>query len=305
VSADEAHNGAPERFDWLGRWWARARRAEAHYQELARSRPLLGLPLTFLARYAARQGVLMASAVAFRLFLWLLPLALLGAGVAAGLARDQGGDVQSAVKAAGIGGAAKSEVVQALHNAHRSWWVAVLVGGILVLWTTRSLVRTLTVVTAHAWQVPPSKRGLKGDAATTLTFLGGAFGVFAAAAAVAALDGRFLGGLVLGILIQGLAAAGVWLLICKRLPGGHQDWLDLLPGCVLFGASLAVLHDASRVYLPSKIARSAAMYGALGVAGVILGWLLIIGQVIVCSALVNSVWADYRIQRREGFTQAG
>jgi hypothetical protein len=50
-----------------------------------RTRARLGLPLAVLDRYAARQGVLLASATAFRLFLWLVPLALLIAGILAAL----------------------------------------------------------------------------------------------------------------------------------------------------------------------------------------------------------------------------
>ena len=68
----------------IDRWRARAADAGNRYQERAQTQPLLGLPLAFLAQYAARQGVLLASAAAFRLFLWLLPLALLVAGVLAG-----------------------------------------------------------------------------------------------------------------------------------------------------------------------------------------------------------------------------
>ena len=58
------------------------------------------------------------------------------------------------------------------------------------------------------------------------------------------------------------------------------------------------MHVASRVYLPAKLAHSSQMYGTLGIAGTILAWLLIIGQVVVCGAFTNSVWAEYRARRR-------
>jgi membrane protein len=61
----------------------------------AQRQPLLGLSLTFVARYTARQGMLLSSASAFRLFLWLLPLALLTAGILAGLSRAQSGTVET------------------------------------------------------------------------------------------------------------------------------------------------------------------------------------------------------------------
>jgi uncharacterized BrkB/YihY/UPF0761 family membrane protein len=74
--------------------------------------------------------------------------------------------------------------------------------------------------------------------------------------------------------------------------------VDLLPGCALFGLAVAVLHAVSRVYLPRELEQSSQLYGSLGVAAVILGWLLIIGQIIVSAALLNSVWTEYRERRR-------
>jgi uncharacterized BrkB/YihY/UPF0761 family membrane protein len=36
------------------------------------------------------------------------------------------------------------------------------------------------------------------------------------------------------------------------------------------------------------------LYGSLGLAVAMLAWLLIIGQLIVACAVVNSVWTEYR-----------
>src|SRR4051812_21605253 len=98
----------------MARWRARAEHTADRYRELAQRQPVFGLPLVFVATYHARQGVLLASAAAFRLFLWLMPFALLVAGILAGLSREASGTPQSAAKAAGITGAASQEVVTAL-----------------------------------------------------------------------------------------------------------------------------------------------------------------------------------------------
>jgi uncharacterized BrkB/YihY/UPF0761 family membrane protein len=280
------------------RWRARAERAADRYQQRAQRQPLLGLPLAFLARYTARQGVLMASALAFRMFLWLLPFALLVAGILAGLARDHGRTIASASRQAGITGAASQQVITALHDGERSWWIAVLVGALLFLWTSRTLIRSLTLVSAHAWQAPPRKPSQKHVLLTTLVFAGAWIVLFAIAALTARIDRVFPGAVLLAIIAEALAATAIWLLISLRLPDTRSDWTDLLPGCLLVGAGLAILHALSRLYLPAKLAHSSSMYGTLGIAGTILAWLLIIGQVIVCGALVNSVWAEYRARRR-------
>ena len=282
----------------IARWRARAELAADRYQQRAQSQPALGLPLAFLARYTARQGVLLASALAFRMFLWLLPFALLVSGILAGLARESTHSLQSASKQVGITGAASQQVMTALHNGNKSWWIAILTGGLLFLWASRTLMRSLTLVSAHAWQVPAPRPRQKHVLVTTLVFAGCWILLFAIAALGARLDRLFPGALVLAIVVEILAASALWLPISLRLPDNRSDWTDLLPGCLLVGAGLAILHAVSRVYLPARLAHSSQLYGTLGIAGVILAWLLIIGQVIICGAFVNSVWAEYRARRR-------
>jgi uncharacterized BrkB/YihY/UPF0761 family membrane protein len=284
----------------MARLRARAERAADRYQQRAQRQPLLGLSLAFLARYAGRQGVLLASALAFRLFLWLMPFALLVAGILAGLSRDNAPSIQSASREAGITGAASQQVTAALRDGNKSWWIAVLVGGLLFLWTSRTLIRSLTLASAHAWQAPARRPSQKHVLLTTLVFAACWIALFAVASLTARIDGLFPGGLLLAIIAETAAATAIWLVISLRLPDTRSHWTDLLPGCLLVGAGLAILHAVSRVYLPAKLAHSSAMYGTLGIAGTILAWLLIIGQVIICGALVNSVWAEYRARRRAG-----
>jgi uncharacterized BrkB/YihY/UPF0761 family membrane protein len=256
------------------------------------------LPLAFIARYPARQGLLLASAVAFRLFLWLLPFALLVAGIGAGLAGGNTRTVESASKAAGITGAASQEVVTALHDGHKSWWIAVLIGGVGVLWGARTTLRTLTLVHAHIWQVPAPRYRGRAVVVRTLVFAGGWIVLIVGAAVVPRLDRLVPGGVLLAVIAQVVISAAVWAALSVRLPHSRARWQELLPGCVLVGVSLAVLDAVSRVYIPRKLETSSELYGALGIAAVILAWLLIIGQVVVASALVNVVWAEYQ-QGRE------
>src|SRR5215472_5647916 len=90
--------GDRESAGWFSQARERADQAADRYQRLARSRPLLGLPLAFAARYTGRQGILLASAVAFRLFLWLVPLALVLAGILAAYATGGDRDATAAVR---------------------------------------------------------------------------------------------------------------------------------------------------------------------------------------------------------------
>ena len=282
----------------IGRFRARADQAADRYQTLAQERPLLGLPLAVVARYPARQGLLLASAMAFRLFLWLLPFALLVAGIGAGLAQSNTRTVESASKTAGITGAASQEIVTALHDGHRSWWIAVVIGSLGVLWGARTTLRTLTLVHAHIWQVPAPRYRVHAMLGRMLVFVGGWIVLIVGAATVPRLDRLIPGGLFLAIIVQLIISAAVWEAMSFRLPHTRARWQDLLPGSLLVGVSFAVLDAVSRVYIPRRLESSSELYGALGIAAVILAWLLIFGQVIVASALVNVVWTEYDQERR-------
>ncbi|HEX3908384.1 MAG TPA: YhjD/YihY/BrkB family envelope integrity protein [Mycobacteriales bacterium] len=278
----------------VARWRERAERASSNYLRLAERRPFFGLPLVYLARYTARQGVLLASALAFRLFLWVMPLALLIAGVLAGLSDSHVHALSSAGKSAGVTGAASQQIVAALQSGHKSWWVAVLVGGVSWLWTTRTLIRNLTFVNAHVWAAPVRRPRQKAVLTTTLEFAGLWVLAFGADAGIHKFDKVVPLGPVIAFVLESAVFGAAWLVICLRLPDSRTSWTDLLPGCALFGVGFAVLNLVSRVYLPYRISHASEMYGTLGVAATILAWLLIIGQVIVSAGLVNSIWAEHR-----------
>jgi membrane protein len=274
------------------RWRERAEHASTRYQRLADTNPIFGLPLVFFTRYTARQGVLLASAAAFRMFMWTVPLALLIAGILAGVSKVRGQDVTSAVKAAGITGAASQEVANTLSEGQQSWLVATFFGLVLFLWATRTLTRNLILVNAYIWSAP-SKTRQKDLLIISLIFAGSWIGMFAAAAVVIRLD-IVPGGPLIAIACQTVAAGAFWLFLSLRLPDHRRHWTDLIPGCALFGFGLAVIHTVSRFYLPARVQHSSALYGSLGLALAMLAWLLIIGQLVVGSAVANSVWTEYR-----------
>jgi membrane protein len=280
------------------RWRERAEEASARYQRLAETKPLYGLPLAFLARYTARQGVLLASAAAFRMFMWTVPLALLAAGILAGIAKWHSADLSDVVKSTGVTGAASQEVVNTLSEGGRSWWVATLLGLVFFLWATRTLTRNLILVNAHIWSAP-SKMRQKDILIISLIFAGSWIGMFAAAAVIIRFD-VVPGGPIIAIAAQTAAAGTLWLFLSLRLPDHRRHWTDLIPGSLLFGFGLAVMHTVSRFYLPARVEHSSALYGSLGLAAVMLAWLLIVGQLVVGCAVVNSVCTEYRYRDSPG-----
>ena len=141
--------------DRIDRVRARAEDAAARYRELARRDPVYALPIVALTTYVARQGMLLASAIAFRTFLWIMPLALFTAGLLTGIGRSFPILAESAQRTTGVAAVARRQIVVALDDGGKSWWVAVVVGLIAFLWTTRTLLRNLSQATAHIWDAPP------------------------------------------------------------------------------------------------------------------------------------------------------
>jgi len=242
----------------VDRWRERAEEASARYQRLAKTKPLYGLPLAFLARYTARQGVLLASAAAFRMFMWTVPLALLVAGILAGIGKWRSADLSDVVKAAGVTGAASQEVVNTLSEGGRSWWVATFLGLVFFLWATRTLTRNLILVNAHIWSAPSKKRQ-KDIMIISLIFAGSWIGMFAAAAVVIRFD-VVPGGPFIAIAAQTAAVGALWLFLSLRLPDHPRHWTDLIPGSLLRAGRDA--HSES--VLPPGAAR--ALVGAVRLA---------------------------------------
>lgn len=280
----------------VARWRARAEHTVDWYQELAGTRPTFQMPLTFMTWYFGRQGLLLASAVAFRLFLWLMPLSLFFAGILAGVAGSDPAAARSLTKTAGITGTATDQVVAALKDGNKSWWIAVIVGAAGALWGARSLLRCLWLVHAHSWQIVQPKPAVRHVIVTVFVFVGAWCGLLVATAVIPRLDHLIPAGLLVAVLAEIGGSTAIWLGVTLRLPHMPGAWTDLLPGAVLFGVSLTVLHAVSRIYLPHRMEHSSQLYGALGVAGVILAWLLVMGQIIVGAALVNAVWYEHRHQ---------
>ena len=104
--------------------------------------PGVDVVLGIFRRDRQAAGAVMSSALAFRLFLFFMPLLLLTIGVA-GFASDIF-DARSANQAAGLSGGLAKQVSTAFHQSGLTRWVAVLLGVWGVLVAGRSLSLTLS-----------------------------------------------------------------------------------------------------------------------------------------------------------------
>jgi uncharacterized BrkB/YihY/UPF0761 family membrane protein len=262
----------------------RAQRWLAKYQGV----PGVDVALGIFRRDRQAAGAVMSSALAFRLFLFFLPLLLLTIGVA-GFASDIV-DARSANRVAGISGGLAKQVGTAFHQSGLTRWVAVLLGLWGVLVAGRSLSRVLYAASAAAWGLPPGDRA-------RLRAVGAVAGLVCTIGVIAILIGRIRESFGLGpasasfvpaLLIYAIA----WLGVSMFLPRATEDPGALLPGCALVALTLTVMHAVSELYLPDRIDHASQLYGAFGATVVTLGWFFILGRAIIIAMELNAAIYD-------------
>ena len=237
-------------------------------------------------------GGIIAGALAFRLFLWQLPLALVlvgGLGVIAGFAS---GTPKSAAHSLGMAGLVSSEFRSTASSS--SPWYALLVGLPLLVLATRSVLRVLIGVHRLAWadaRAAAPKPKIKASLLLLASFLC----LYALALLAGWLRARSAGLGVAPTVAAAAGFAGIWLLVSLRLPHRGADWRALVPGALMFGVGLGALQILA-VYLlvPYALAKE-GVYGSFGIAAALLLGLFFVGRLIVVAAETNAtLW-----QRRE------
>ena len=249
-----------------------------------RDRAVVDLGLRWYERDRDAAGTLVGSAIAFRLFLFFVPLLLFVVGLAGFLANY----VESQdVADLGVTGNLARQMNDALTQPNSTRWIATLAGLFGMLAAGRSLTKVMAAASCLAWGRPVRAK--------------------ASVRAIGATVGLVVGlGLVSGMVNKirhdlGIGAAGVsfiaafalygtaWLLLSLVLPRTTSDPGALLPGAVLVGATLSGLQAISQLYLPNRFSQASELYGAVGIAIVTLGWFFIMGRVIVLSLSLDAV----------------
>jgi len=242
-------------------------------------------------RDAELGGGIIAGALAYRLFIWLLPLALVavaGLGIAADAASKT---PESAARSAGLAGLVSKSVASAATGPGR--WYALLVGVPILVYVTRGLLRALIGAHRLLWAdlraaaPKPTMLGTLRLLALLLCFPV-AVGI---ASALRARSGA--GGLVVTLFVL-LPYAAVWLLVTVRLPHRTAAWTALIPGALLFAVGLEALHVfGAYVLAPYAIAKQGT-YGALGTAAVLLLALFLVSRLMVAAAVLNATLWERR-----------
>ena len=286
----------------IARWTLRARILRSRVEDARSSHRSVDLGFDVIERDSTIGGGMLGGALAYRLFVVLLPLSLFlvaGIGIYADVANQSTSEV---VSRAGLPGLIAGEIAAASSNSAR-WTIFVVTFPVLV-YATGMLYRAVAIVHAIAWH--GSGRAVHVSPQTFGIFCGLVFVQLAGALVLGRIREADQGGGIAALLLYGLLLAGAWLFLSQRLPRRDVHWTALVPGAALVGVGMLLI-NAFNVYVTTRmVAERIDTYGALGVAAALLFSLYLVGRVIVGSAVLNATMDERRARaRRSRSTRRG
>jgi uncharacterized BrkB/YihY/UPF0761 family membrane protein len=242
-------------------------------------------------------GGLLAGGLAYRLFLWILPIGLVGAQLLGFWLDTNEESVEDAAKEFGIGAAAVASAERAVETSQSNRVLLVLTGLVLLAWFSLGFVRALQLAYSFAWEVPRPR--LRKPLYAVLIFNGLFLAVAVAGIGLAWLREELglLG--VLGVLVTIAFQTGVAVLVMWLLPRRAERWQELVPGAMLVAVGAQLVSVAVVFYFAPKIGRSTELYGTLGTAAVLLVWLYVLARLIIAGAFLNATLWERRYASTE------
>ena len=277
----------------LARWTQRAQILRTRVESARAEHAAVDLGFDVVERDSAIGGGLLAGALAYRLFVLLLPTALLFvAGL--GLYADTVDKSPSTVaREAGLHGLIASQVASTASSDARGIVFIVMIPA--VLYALAKLYRAIAIVHALAWH--GSGRGSR-TTPKGVGILGLALLVDLGVAEVVGWVRRHdeLGG-ISALAVYLVVVGGAWLVVSMQLPHRAVRWPTLVPGALVVGAGLLFV-NVFNVYITTRLVEDREnTYGALGIAAALLLSLVLVGRVIVVSAELNAALDDRRGSR--------
>ncbi|HEX4434220.1 MAG TPA: YhjD/YihY/BrkB family envelope integrity protein [Acidimicrobiales bacterium] len=239
-------------------------------------------------RDAQSGGGVLAAAVAFRLFMFLVPYAFVmvtGFGLASTAA---GQDPSDAARSAGIGGLLASAVASTSTLSLVNRIVALALGGFALALTARSLVSVLWIVHRLIWRAQPHGKPSPWAPLILVGFITFLFGMADLAAWIGS---QSLSLRVVAFFITVVVSAGAWFLASWLLPRDDCALWALLPGALIVGVGVGVLQILTITYVVHVVTRKSALYGAIGIALALLLWTYFAGRLLTAAIAANaSIW---------------
>jgi membrane protein len=248
-------------------------------------------------------GSVLAAALAYRVFIWLLPLALV---LVAGFGFAGKSGTSHALSDLGVSSYVSQSVSDASHAG--SWFgrlVIIVSGTIVFLYETYVLLRTLRAISAFAWHM--RVRPMRQPHRQVLYFLGLSLillvGLVLTNTIARALF--FPLGLIIAIASLLLVPAYVVLISMVLLPNRASRWTAFIPGAILVYGTYALVHLLATLVVVPWVAHKQATYGVLGISAGMLFLMFVFGRIIELAFSLNAVMEEQRKSAAEQRQHSG
>jgi uncharacterized BrkB/YihY/UPF0761 family membrane protein len=239
-------------------------------------------------RDAQAGGRVLAAAVAFRLFMFLVPYAFVMVTALGLVSTTDGQSPKDVAHSAGIGGLFASAVSSTTTMSLANRIFALVIGLTALAFTSRSLVRVLWTVHLLVWRIRPSGNPTLWAVPILVGFATALFGIADLASWIGS---QSVGLRVVAVLLTTVTSAAAWYLASRWLPHEECEWWALLPGAVIVGVGVGLLHLLTITYVAHEVSRMSSLYGAIGIALALLLWTYFAGRLLTASIAANaSLW---------------
>jgi uncharacterized BrkB/YihY/UPF0761 family membrane protein len=272
----------------VGRAGEHARRLHGRLLSAADRHPTVAVGIAVVRRDLDVGGTLLAGALAFRLFIWLLPCCLLLAAVL-GFTATSGHPADELSLDAGMSPLTASVIGQVGAQAEHGRYLTAALGLVLLSWAGLVLARVLDRIHDRVWHAKAGRgpRSALVRAASYNAALIAMIAVNIAGPVAVAATGQPAAVISLPSIALYMTLAAIMLSV--EWP---PRWRQALPGAAIVALGTEGLHLVAVLYLPGKLARASQLYGTLGIAAALLVWLALIARLVVIGQVLNAVLAE-------------
>ena len=235
-------------------------------------------------------GSVLAAALGFRVFLFLVPYVCFLLIIAGYVSDIFHRDATQMFSGRGIAALTANGITTTQDWGTGARLSALVLVAYALFLSGRSFLKVLRIVHMLIWRVSPNR--LRHPARATFVFMGVVTVAIALAALIDALRQHFLIGAVVALLLYVFVAFAVWWLVSWWLPHGYCDLLSLVPGAVVFALGGEALHLATILWFPRAMASKSELYGTIGTALALLFWAYLLGRLMAAGTALNfALWS--------------
>lgn len=251
--------------------------------------PAVDVAFRSIERDAEVGGGIMAGALAFRVFLFLVPLVFFFVYAFGLAATASGKTTRELADSAGVAGLVAASINATTEQSVWNRITFMLVSGFAMVVASRTFMKSLNAVHVLVWGLPRTRLR------KTVKAVGGL--IFSVALGLVMLQGisrlreSFLAGWVFGELVFMAFPFAVWLLgSMKVFPRpAETTWKDLVPGAIVLAVGIEVLQVVTVLWISRSFERRSETYGAIGGSLALLLWAYLVGRIMCGAVVLNAV----------------